>query len=720
MAKAEQKIERERAAFNQLLAINPNYFGNLAESQFKPVKKIIGNTKYEEVSCVGFNPDLNILEATIQIKLPSGYMGNLCQAGSTEYVRFFVDYNDGAGWQDAGVSGFNIHDIPTGTDCARQSDKPLVYVVTKSIQPKRDYCGKPVLPNVRAILSWQILPPPNPNWPPVWGNVLDRHIQIKPRRWWIKDIVDLLGVGLEKPLKLPLELEAVKFQPIPLPDPPPFALSDLVQLYSGKTKGGKAAVQTTVEPHRFGMEHLQMALAPVIDQQALSGKIQEWQALGLDWETAVSTLIKTSGNVTYEELKCLGLEYNQEWLIATFTVKKPNGFSGTLCQPGSKEYVAFWADWDNTCQWTYLNTVAIEVHDIPGIPADGLHYAAMLPVNLDAYRQPCQKPKIGRIRAVLSWNAPPSTVDPDAIPYWGNRLDTHVQIRPGKQHDPGDVFAHIRSIGGIPIEDIDTGGDGMTMPGAKFWYNDAPADEWGLNRDCPFGGQILVHGQYFPGFKYRVRVREVSDPLNITTLTTPFDVLKWPIGSTHQVPDADGFFTYLDPVLHFERILAVWSSSGDEQWELQLDVADMASPPNVLLSTPWLKIQLDNTAPDAEIHIDSGGDCKDFTAGTAVDGHFVARDIHFGAFSLDTLPNSLTPPDPTTVGAVAPFDLFLPATSQTALPPGHQWHLETGSMQPCGYVVLLQVWDRTIVGSQSGSHNYRNDDVGFCLRAKSK
>jgi len=38
-------------------------------------------------------------------------------------------------------------------------------------------------------------------------------------------------------------------------------------------------------------------------------------------------------------------------------------------------------------------------------------------------------------------------------------------------------------------------------------------------------------------------------------------------------------------------------------------------------------------------------------------------------------------------------------------------------MKPCGYVILLQVWDRTIVGSSYSSHNYNFTDVGFCLRA---
>ncbi|MDO9040756.1 MAG: hypothetical protein Q7U64_00250 [Desulfocapsaceae bacterium] len=69
------ELEKERVEFHKLLAVNPNYFGNLPESPYKPVKKIIGNTKYEELTCIGFNPILNQLEATVPVKLPIGYIG---------------------------------------------------------------------------------------------------------------------------------------------------------------------------------------------------------------------------------------------------------------------------------------------------------------------------------------------------------------------------------------------------------------------------------------------------------------------------------------------------------------------------------------------------------------------------------------------------------------------------------------------------------------------
>ena len=37
------------------------------EATFKAVKKMAGNTKYEEVTCIGLNPAQDLLEATVQI-----------------------------------------------------------------------------------------------------------------------------------------------------------------------------------------------------------------------------------------------------------------------------------------------------------------------------------------------------------------------------------------------------------------------------------------------------------------------------------------------------------------------------------------------------------------------------------------------------------------------------------------------------------------------------
>src|SRR6516225_7594991 len=122
---AEDRVER--ISFKSLLATNVNYFGNLAGVGSTPVIKIISDTTYEQLTCIGFNPDNDFLEATIAIKRPTGYSGDLCSKGSTEYVRFFVDY--GSGWEDAGLAAVNVHDLPTNKDCEGKPDKPLTYSV---------------------------------------------------------------------------------------------------------------------------------------------------------------------------------------------------------------------------------------------------------------------------------------------------------------------------------------------------------------------------------------------------------------------------------------------------------------------------------------------------------------------------------------------------------------------------------------------------------------
>jgi hypothetical protein len=106
--KVEKEIEavalraiRERTQTLALVAKNPNYFGNLLDSPVAAVTKIIANTFYEDLTCVGYNSRLQALEATIDIRRATGYLGGLCTAGSIEYVRFYIDY--GSGWEDLGL-----------------------------------------------------------------------------------------------------------------------------------------------------------------------------------------------------------------------------------------------------------------------------------------------------------------------------------------------------------------------------------------------------------------------------------------------------------------------------------------------------------------------------------------------------------------------------------------------------------------------------------------
>lgn len=705
--KTSSTVEGLRSNFKELLLKNPNHFGNLATGKLKPAVEIVTDTAFEELTCVGFNPATNVLEATIAIKQPTGYGGDLCQQGSTEYIRFFVDY--GGGWLDAGLTAVSVHDIASGEDCAKSPNKPLTYVASVTLEPQAECCISPVLPKVHAILSWQWAPPAgsaNVGWLPVWGNALDCQIQIAPRPWNLFCLLETIGKEVSEKIKVPLLFQEVQYQPIPQPDPPPFQISELAKLYAA-TPGGQHAKagKFTVEPHRFAFKELHAILAPgSFNQEVVSAKSAELTALGIDWDGVLGALLETDANVSFEGLECLGLDNNLSRVAATFRIKKPTGYSGNLCQAGSQEYVAFWADWDDTCVWSYLGTTAVSVHDISTIPKDGLCYTAILPVDLSSHLRECGKPKIARLRAVLSWAVPPSTTNPDALNFWGNRIDTHVQIKPGQA--PGDPYPALWVIGGIPLSKIDPF-SGMTTLDAVYADTGLPPDA--LGRPCPFGLRVNVKGPTFPGFQYRIQVKRVSDPPAAwAAVTTPLVLERADTSVYTKFQDTpDGYFNYVPFNQNVNSVLGQWDTNGlaDDLWEVKLDINGVAG--NVTHV-----IQLDNTAPTVDIHIDGLGDCKDFLTDSTITGKFSAQDAHFGSFTLSTLPNNppVTPANnPTTLA---------PSTSPAV---GASWSLNTkipSEMKPCGYVVLLEAVDRSILNSASQG-NYQRTSVGLCLRAKS-
>ncbi len=708
---AAVRVEKERVQFRTLLAGNPNYFGNLPASPFPPVAKITLNTSYEEITCVGYQLDAARLEATVHIKRPTGYGGNLCQAGSIEYVRFFLDY--GAGWEDQGVMGFNVHDIPTGNDCAGDSTKPLVFVASLPIAPRRRICRFPTLPRVRAILSWQVVPTAgDPDYTPVWGNVHEDHVQIKP--WWrnFAAAFDLVATSLGQQLEIPeLYAELVEI-PIPLPDPPDPPIAELAKLYAvaGATKGARKA--PAVEPHRFGLPDLHTALqATAGSQPLLLAKAAEWKLAGLDFAAAVLALADTSANTTYEELECLGLDPNTETLAATFRVKLASGYSGGPCDKGSYEYVAFWADWEDTCEYAYLGSVKINVHDYDPLPPGGLSYTARLKVDLDAYRRSCKLPRIGRVRAVLSWDSPSSTTDPDALNYWGNRLDAHVLIDP----TGGGVSTHavLRSIGGIAVPHINPF-TGLTDATAVFHFNWLPPDAAG--RPCPFASWVVITGPTVPGMRYGITVENLTVPAPPVSLVNTFSVLD-STGTivTPQPATATPAHTYayLSTALNPELILARWLTTGDDLWRISLQ---LYNPFEVPIGAPVTHVvRLKNSGvQDCRIHIDpaSGGDCNTFHVGDVIDGHFVCRDPYLGGYTLHT------EPFPAPAGQLTPTGGSVPtpfAGPDPAPPPGGlAWQLDTQGMQPCGYIVRLQAVDRAIINSAWVGH-HAAAPVGWCL-----
>ena len=73
--------------------------------------KINGDTTYEQLTCIGFNTDQDMLEGILKVKKPNGYSGGLCSAGSREYVAFWVDWGLGGGWSYAGGTSVKVVDL---------------------------------------------------------------------------------------------------------------------------------------------------------------------------------------------------------------------------------------------------------------------------------------------------------------------------------------------------------------------------------------------------------------------------------------------------------------------------------------------------------------------------------------------------------------------------------------------------------------------------------
>jgi hypothetical protein len=301
------QVEPERLQFRALLLKNPNYFGNIAKAPFEPVKIIASNSSYEELKCVGYNPQFKRLEAVVHIKQQSGYGTGICSTGTPEFVRFYIDWNNTGTWTDLGIVSFDAYNI-TGA-------KPLEYDVTLNIDPKEKFCTIENLPKVRAILSWNYPPQANtPDFVPVWGNVKESRIQIDPLKFFLpKDILDVIKISSKKiPEIEPIfEIE----EPIPIPKPKSLSITELAELYKGKG----------VPAHRFAFAEVTKLIsnpsfAKPIAESGLKGMLQTTAGVDIKIDDLIDIILKTDGDTRYEELTCVGLNRDQDALVGIIKV----------------------------------------------------------------------------------------------------------------------------------------------------------------------------------------------------------------------------------------------------------------------------------------------------------------------------------------------------------------------------------------------------------------
>ena len=711
--RAPADVPRERGHFRALVVGNPNYFGNLPDSPFPPVVQLQGNTTYELLKCVGFHPQANRLDAVVFVNQSFGYGGDVCSGGSTEYVRFYLSLDHGATWLDQGVTNFTAYDVPRDATNGRR----LEYAVSLPCKPPRKWCTIPNVVLIRAILSWQSVPPPDaPDHVPVWGNVHNTHIQVDPL-WIIKwiELFKLAGIKVPPAIATSIDIE----QTVSAAQKKPLSVAELQHLYSGQE----------VEPHRFALAEIRKLMKtpelPATHPFYAAGP----NTLGFDLPKAIETLLQqTDGNTSYEELDCVGLRPNgySDELVAVLRIKKSSGYSGGPCTNGSREYVTFWGDFNNNGTFeTCLGTASVRVYDVD-VPRGGLEYSVRLPIDLNPFRRPCSEgPRVVPIRAILSWNDVPACGNPNWVPTWGNREETLILIPPGEAITGFNPFLY--DISGAAVCAIDQS-TGLAAG------------------DRPFGGTLCITGE-IPGalslggpdtLEYKLWATQgatiipLISPFSVTVEqgTGPGTAISYVI---NQVASGDNYFTYREhgtPALGAwrrvsspNRLLAYWNTEGlTGTWTIHVQARATGTVAPIFAAgvttcladgttRSTVDVTLDQEKPDADVTITGYTDgsgfhpalpCGDFLTGVTINGTFdITDNMGVGPYSIAAEPSG---------SVVVTVDA---GSSDTHV--FGTWTLDTTALPPCGYVVHLSAWDRTIVHCGTSWHDDATE--GFCLRA---
>jgi len=677
-----------------------------------------GITAWEQLTCVGFNPERSLLEATITLKQSNGYSGGPCTPGSTEYVRFFVDWEDGGGWQEVGLASVQVFDVSDDPDGPQH---PLEYMVslTLNAEDKRRVCRVAVTPKVRAILSWSSLPPTDATQLPLFGNRVDTRILLKPLTRL--SIFDVIETGVLKAGTADL-LEAVDVSSFITFKPKALTAEALTAEY----------VQKAVSPKRIAHTVFKPLLSPA--QLTINandfGKISILDVaknFNVDVFKLFDELEKEQANVDFEQLTCVGLDPDRDALGGIVRLKQSAGYSGSLCRAGSQEHVAFWADWDNDGTFEeYLGTASVTVHDVDLPDGDPLDFAVRL--QTDAFLrhlQSCKTPNVVRIRAVLSWDTPPSTTDPDDLQTWGNRIDVLVLLRAGSVVS-GMVDHRIYYVGSVPIQQISTTTH-LAYPSA--------IGSAGPGNNRPWGGYITIAGRllnaptpaYYKLTYKRHGTSDTPQPISTAETFTIDNPGGGPLNPSLNVDRTavNGWFPYMNDI---NNLLARWRTGpalADGKYDITFSwtAADPATNPvgielqTITIETcnlafeknPFALPTLDFSKTFDHVIEEPTGGCRTYrrSASEIITGHARAVHPYFGSYDLRIEPTSMS-------GATVPVPR---SGAYPTFPTGiadRTWTINSNTLPPCGYTVTLIAWDRTIVNDNNATH-WDAKAVGFSV-----
>jgi hypothetical protein len=272
--------------------------------------------------------------------------------------------------------------------------------------------------------------------------------------------------------------------------------------------------------------------------------------------------------------------------------------------------------------------------------------------------------------------------------------------------------AAIIRVGGMPAGSINADGlaNGPSATTPTFTAYDSPFGQWveiiGLMPSCTECTDFKV--------EYGEWLTLTTPPVSWTPLTDPFKewVFIWP--STFllksRVPDSAGWLSILCNTT-MGGLYVPWNTSGrNGKYSLRLTVMDTGGSEHV--SAPVV-VMLDNEKPDIALTISSAPQCGDITIGDMVSGMITGTDLHFYSYRLryeSGLASGLILPVRTYTGVTDTGDANVPFT----------W--DTTGLPPCGYRIVLEVWDRTIRSNDRAwgepGYGWRSiEQYYFCLES---
>ncbi|MDY6971959.1 MAG: hypothetical protein SV775_06490 [Thermodesulfobacteriota bacterium] len=744
-------VENERLQFKQLIAVNPNYFGNTSDeettAQCPAVCPMSNKTKYEQLVCVGLYPEDNLLEAVIEVKLPYGYNGSLCTAGSKEYVAFYIDYDEGDGFVSVGaVAEVNVHDL------SFVNGGHVHYAVRKAFIPKEYLeCDNPQVVKVRAILSWE-KPPTGSGYLPVWGNVLDVWVQIRKKETGFVmhpyPAYTLMPIEKLDMIKPPPEEEVIA-PADPFPPPVQFMISgdkEEIKKVIGRTieaekqikKEGKVEEERfefnamiSQNPNYFGSikksqdkdEILNAVYA--LPQKTVASLLPKL-TMSPDWLVPVKPMLY---NTTYEELKCVGLHPEDDLLEAVIEVKLPYGFNGDLCTLGSTQYVAFYIDYHDGAGYQHIATSTVASHDIADVNDKHLFYAVKANIpNIASKLKKCTTENIVKVKTILSWNQDPTPFGHMHTPAWGNVLERNIQIRP---EDGESVKCDIEIVNEVHTDDISQSGgnEGLAI---KI---DASSNAVPGIFDRPFGGKIgcwanvnIPNAAYY---RFRYSNDNGASWNNIKDNRIARHPSPW-ISTITRIPDSEGWFSvsdyYTDVGNYSLAALVHWNSGGKNgDYLLRLEVS---KTDKTILCEDEVSIRLDNkgielfefggTPPplpaEGVVVKDSDGNykkCETFFADEEIKIFANFRDDYFRNFSLTVFGGNIAASGVEIDSGR--YDSGIPGIDDTGIIGAHDGGsgleiatlnlcniAQTPAKVKCAYGIKVTVWDRAIVGYVRG------------------